>query len=403
MSYVIDRLDDLGRGVTSLDGKTCFVNNALPSEEVDLEIIDEKSKYLEAKALNIKGSKERRKPTCPYFLECGGCNIMHMRYDMQLKFKDNKIRNILKKFASLNGVVKDIIPSKEFNYRNKAVLKVKDGKIGYFKDKTHELIPIDNCLLCKDSINRVIKLLNNYDLSCLDEVLIRSNYKDEILLCLKGFKINNDYSSIDADNIVIVDDNKKKIIKGNDFFIDKIGNYLFKVSVDSFFQVNYLTVEELYKKVLKYASLTGKENVLDLYCGTGTIGMFLSENAKNVYGIEINKSAVSDANYNRELNKIDNIEFICNDVGLEKRKFKNIDLVIVDPPRSGLNKSALDNVIEILPNKIIYVSCDPITLARDLNLLKDKYQIKEVTPVDMFPNTYHVETVSVLCRKTVEK
>lgn len=399
MSYVIDRLDDLGRGITSVDGKTCFVSNALPQEEVEIEIVGEKKKYLDARAINIKECNDRREPICPFFLECGGCNIMHMKYDMQLKFKENKVKNILNKFASISNVVKDIIPSKEISYRNKVILKVKDGKIGFFKDKTHDLISIDKCLLCKESINRVIKILNNYYLSNIEEVLIRSNYKDEILLCFKGSKIDKNLYDIDVDNIVIVENNKKKIIKGNDFFIDKIGNKLFKVSIDSFFQVNYIAVEELYKIVLEYASLTGKEKVLDLYCGTGTIGIFLSENAKNVYGIEINKSAVDDANYNKELNKISNIDFVCNDVGHEKRRFNNVDLVVIDPPRSGLDNFAINNIVAILPKKIIYVSCDPVTLARDLNILKEKYQIKKVIPVDMFPNTYHVECVCLLMKK----
>ena len=199
-----------------------------------------------------------------------------------------------------------------------------------------------------------------------------------------------------CDNIVVSNYKSVKAIKGNDFFIDSIGDYLFRVSYNSFFQVNKSGVKLLYDKVAEYAGLTKKENVLDLYCGTGTIGIYLSKNAKKVIGVEINQNAVNDANYNKELNNIDNIEFICKDVSLIKEKYKNIDLVVVDPPRSGLKGESIYNVLDINPKKIIYVSCDPITLARDLKILKTKYNVKDVTLVDMFPNTYHCESITVL-------
>ena len=404
MSYIINRLDDYGRGITNINGKTCFVVNALPNEEVDIEILNEKKNYIEAVAKVIKEDKKRKKVECPFYLRCGGCNIMHMGYETQLRFKEDKIKNILLKFSRIEGVVESIISSNEFNYRNKVILKVKNGKLGFYKDKSNDLVVIDKCLLCKNSINKTINLLNKLDLSSLNEILIRSNYKDEILLCLYGNNINVEYfSKINVSNLVIIDNNKKIIVNGNDYIIDKIGNKLFKISMYSFFQVNYLTVEKLYNIVYEYSCLSGKENVLDLYCGTGTIGTFLSEKAKNVFGIEINRSAINDANFNKKINNVNNINFLCSDVGLVKKKFKNIDLVVIDPPRSGLSKSALDNVLDIMPQKIIYVSCNPITLARDLNVLKDYYMVKKIRPVDMFPNTYHVETVSVLCHRTIEK
>ena len=407
MSYLIDRLDDYGRGITKLDDKTCFVSNALVGEEVNIEINNIKSKYIEANSKEvINKSSNRQVPRCPFYLTCGGCNIMHMNYDSQLEFKKNKVEGILHKFANIDGVVKDIIPSDEFNYRNKVTLKVINNKLGYFKDKSNDLVAIDKCLLVSNKINEVINKLNSVNLNNIDEVLIRSNYKDELLLCLIGKNIEKEYylnHLSDIDNIVIIDNNDKLIIKGNDYIIDKIDDMLFKVSVESFFQVNSIQVKKLYDKVLEYAKLTGKERVLDLYCGTGTIGMFLSKKAKYVYGIEINESAVKDANYNKKLNNINNIEFLCEDANKIKNNYKNIDLVVVDPPRSGLGENAIKTIIDINPKRIVYVSCDPVTLARDLKILQQNYLIKELTPVDMFPNTYHIETISVLCRKTIEK
>ena len=407
MSYIIDRLDDFGRGITNVDGKTCFVYNALDEEEVDIEIINSKKKYLEAEQIKIdKSNTDRVTPKCPYYLECGGCNIMHMNYEKQLKFKEDKIKNTLKKFAGIDNVVRSIIPSEELIYRNKITLKVKNGVLGLYKNKSNNLINIDKCLICSNAINEVIKELNNIKLNNLDEIIIRSNYKNETLISLCGNNIDSDYyinSLKSINNIVIIDKGSKKIIKGKDYIIDKIGNLLFKVSIESFFQINSFEVEKLYNKVLEYANLNGNENILDLYCGTGTIGMFLSKKAKKVFGIEINENAIKDANYNKELNNVKNIEFLCSDVGLIKSNYKDVDLVVIDPPRSGLSNEAIKNVIDINPKKIIYVSCDQITLARDLNILKNNYTIKEVTPVDMFPNTYHVETVSVLYRKTIEK
>ena len=403
MSYLIDRLDDYGRGITKLDDKTCFVSNALVGEEVNIEINNIKSKYIEANSKEvINKSSNRQVPRCPFYLTCGGCNIMHMNYDSQLEFKKNKVEGILHKFADIDGVVKDIIPSDEFNYRNKVTLKVINNKLGYFKDKSNDLVAIDKCLLVSNKINEVINKINSVNLNNIDEVLIRSNYKDEVLLCLIGKNIEKEYylnHLSDIDNIVIIDNNDKLIIKGNDYIIDKIGDMLFKVSVESFFQVNSIQVKKLYDKVLEYAKLTGKERVLDLYCGTGTIGMFLSKKTKYVYGIEINESAVKDANYNKKLNNINNIEFLCEDANKIKNNYKNIDLVVVDPPRSGLGENAIKTIIDINPKRIVYVSCDPVTLARDLKILQQNYLIKELTPVDMFPNTYHCESVCVLERR----
>lgn len=402
MSYVIDRLDDFGRGITKVGSKTCFVFNALEGEIVDIDITNSNSKYLEGVSSNVLNkSNDRKNSECSYYNVCGGCNIMHMTYQKQLKFKKYKVERLLNKYGEINVLVNDVIPSNEFFYRNKVTLKVINGRLGYYKEKTHEIINISKCLLLSDAINDVVSKLNRLNLSCLNEIIIRSNYNGEILLLIKGNNIDSKYfldNLYDISNIII-DDDKVKVVRGNSYFIDKVSDMSFKVSIDSFYQVNHYNVENLYNKVLEYANLTGKEIVLDLYCGTGTIGMFLARKASFVYGVEINKSAVDDANYNKMLNNISNIEFLCSDVGLIKNKYKDIDLVIIDPPRAGLSKDAISNVLAINSKKIIYVSCDAITLARDLKFLKEKYNICEVTPVDMFPNTYHCESITVLERR----
>ena len=399
----ITNLDEFGRGITRVNGKVSFVINALIDEEVEAEIIEEKNKYniLSTNKI-IKKSIDRQDPKCPYYLICGGCNIMHLKYQKQLEYKYNKVTNLLKHFLKEDINIEKIIPSQEYNYRNKISLKVKDGHLGLYKNKSNDLVEIDNCLLCNEEINNTIKLLSNIKLNNISEIVIRSNYKNEILLALFGNNIDKSYyldALNDINNIVIIDNKVKDIIKGNDFLIDKIGNKFFKVSLESFFQVNTDGVVKLYDTVKEYAKLTKKEKLLDLYCGTGTIGLYLSDEAKEVYGIEINDRAVEDAKENKLLNKCNNIDFLCSDVGKVKTKFKDIDLVVIDPPRSGLSNESLKNVLDINSKRIIYVSCDPVTLARDLTTLTKNYKIKEITLVDMFPNTTHCESIMVLERR----
>jgi 23S rRNA (uracil1939-C5)-methyltransferase len=403
MSYKVNRLDDFGRGITLVNNKVCFINNALIDEEVEIEIVNEKNKYYEANCKKIiKKSKKRVKTECPYYSLCGGCNTSHMSYEDELEFKKKKVEKIIKKYAKIDNVVKEIIPTNRNGYRNKITLKIKDGKLGYFQSKSYDLVNIDNCLLCNKKINKVISILNKINLQGVNEIVIRCNKKDEVLVYLIGLIEDEDYyikNLKDIDNIVISDYKNVKTIKGNNYLIDEIGNLSFRVSYNSFFQVNTYGVETLYNKIKEYANLTGKENILDLYCGTGSIGMYLASNANSVFGIEINQNAINDANYNIELNNVNNIEFLCEDISKIKNNYKNIDLVILDPPRSGLSLEAISNILSIRPKKIIYVSCEPITLARDINIIKEKYNIKEITIVDMFPNTYHCESVCVLERK----
>ena len=403
MSFKISRLDDFGRGITFVDGKICFVNNALLDEEVEIDVIGEKNKYFEAVSTKVvKKSNDRIKPVCKYYDLCGGCNIMHMTYESEIEFKKSKVERILKKYAKIDNVVKEIIPTNREKYRNKITLKVKDGVIGYFQNKSYDLVNIDKCLLCNERINEVIDKLNKVNLNGINEIVIRCNHNKEILLYLIG-QLENENKIVeelkDIENIVINNYKSINIIKGNDYIYDTVGNLTFRISYNSFFQVNNYGVEILYNKIKEYANLSGEEKVLDLYCGTGTIGIYLADKAKEVYGIEINKNAINDAICNKELNKINNIDFLCADIAKIKNNYKDVDLVILDPPRSGLGLEAISNLLSINPKNIIYVSCEPLTLARDLNIIKEKYTVKEITLIDMFSNTYHCESVCILERR----
>ena len=400
---LIEKLDHFGRGIAN-DNKIIFVENALPEELVEIKIQKENKKLIEATTTNIiRKSDKRINPECPYYNMCGGCNIMHLEYNEQLKFKEQKVKEILKRFANINeDKIKPIIESSNLYYRNKITLKVKE-RLGLYQKKSYDLINIEKCIIVSKKINELINILNKLSLNNIEEIIIKDAYDEKTIINIKGKNIDKEYLKENlkdyTENLVIYDNNKKEILLGEGYIIDKIGDYYFKVSDDAFFQVNKYTTEKLYNKVKEYANLRKEERLLDLYCGTGTIGISLSKDAKEVIGIEINEYAVENANENKKINNVENISFICSDVGKIKEKYKNIDVVVIDPPRSGLSKEALQNVLDINPKRIVYVSCDPVTLARDLKVLKDYYEIKEITPTDMFPNTYHVENVCLLINK----
>ena len=388
----IESLDHKGRGITKIDNKITFVTNALAFEDVDIIITKTKKKYNEAKVSRYnKISKDRIEPLCPYYLLCGGCNIAHMSYQEQLKFKQNKIANIINKYLDKNIEINDIIYSKQYNYRNKLTLQV-NNEIGLYKQETNDIINIDKCLISDKCINDKIKYLNNLDLKKIKQFILRIS-DEEIMLIIVGNK-DLDITPIFKyfDNIVIKDD-KYYLKKGNDYILKRINNLYYKISLDSFFQVNYDIMIKLYDYIKK--NCQNSLNVLDLYCGTGSISIYISDVVKKVNGIEINENAIEDANYNKKINKVENINFICSDTKDIKLN-EYYDTIIVDPPRSGLNKSIIKEILKVKPQKIIYVSCDPMTLTRDLKDLKNVYDIDSITPFDMFPNTYHVECVTIL-------
>lgn len=403
---IITSLDHYGRGIGKYYNKTVFVENSLPNEEVEIKITNNKKNYCEAIVNKyIVLSENRVKPKCPYFELCGGCNIMHMDYNDQLEFKKNKIIEVMKKFALIDEMkINDIISTNQFNYRNKITLQV-SKKIGLYKKASYEIVNIDKCYISNENINKIIDKLNTMNLENINQIIIRSSMNTNdimVVFCIYN-RVDEEYLVESLKDLVtsIVKKYKheEKCMYGKSHILEKINDYQFLISPSSFFQVNTIGMEKLYDKVKEYVNPNKNMSILDLYCGTGTIGIYLSRYVKDVIGVEINKSAVKDAIMNADLNDINNIKFVCADVKDVINDYKNKDVVIVDPPRAGLSKEAINNLIKLKAKKIIYVSCDPITLARDINILNEFYDLQEITPVDMFPNTYHVENVALMTIK----
>lgn len=397
----VTKLDHQGRGIAKINDKIIFIPNALPEETVDVDIILEKKKYYEGIIKEtINASDKRIKSICPYFEECGGCQFLNMNYQDSLDYKQNKVEEIMNKYLGIKIKINNIVAcDNNLYYRNKTTFQVKND-IGFFKEKTNTLIPVDKCYISDIKINDIYKAIkDNINLTNVKQVIIRAT--KNTLESMVIFKTSN-Y----IDNKKIIDILKKKVdsiyindelIYGKGKIIENLCNKNFYISPSSFFQVNTLQAEKLYNKAIAYADIKKEDTVLDLYCGTGTIGIVASDKAKKVIGIELNKEAIKDANENKKLNNINNIEFYAGDVGkiLNKNNYKP-DIIIVDPPRAGLDSLALSQILNIRPKKLVYVSCDLMTLARDLKLLSNDYDILELTPVDMFPYTAHVESVCAL-------
>lgn len=392
----IKKLDNQGRGIAYYDEQIMFIPNALPEEIINIKEINFKKKYYEAEVDEIiEQSNERIVSKCPYYKTCGGCNIMHMNYNLQREFKINKELEILKKYADIKTEIKFVENDKQLFYRNKITLKIKNYKWGYYNSKSHDLIGIENCLLATSTINEII---NSHEFLSIKngEITIRSNIENEILIAIKSeelVEINFDSIPDNVCGIVVNNETKHK----DNYFYDYIGSYKFKVSYNSFFQVNNYIATRIFD--ILEGNLFG-ENLLDLYCGVGTLGTSVSKNFKNIYGIEIIDNAVSDAKHNANVNNITNATYYCGSTEkiLNDLKVK-FDTIIVDPPRSGLNKETIDLMLYIKPKRIAYISCDPFTFARDLKVLKEEYNIKKINILEMFPNTYHIESICILERE----
>ena len=397
------RLNNEGEGVGIIDGITTFIPYALPNEFVKVKINNIYDNYATGTLKEIiKKSSDRIDPICPYFYECGGCNLMHLNYEKQLEFKKEKIESIFKKISNENIKVNNIYFDKELNYRNKITLKVDKNKIGYYKEKSNELIEIDNCYLVDNKINDVIKniklFIEKYIDNNISEIMIRI-IDNKIMISLDNISLNYKDVFIDRFNYLNSIYINNNLVYGEKVLQETIDNFKFNISPNSFFQVNKNVSKMMYEKAVSY--IDKSDITLDLYSGTGTITSLLSKKSKKVIGIEVNKDAVMDANENIKNNGITNVEFICDKVEnkIDTLKKLNINNIVLDPPRSGSDRKTLKQILEINPEKIIYISCNPVTLARDYNILKEKYVLKEINAYDMFPNTYHVETVMVLERK----
>ena len=397
MKVFIEKLDDFGRGIAHVNKKVVFVKNALPKEVVEIKIIKDKKSFSEALIVKVLGvSNKRVFDVCPYFNICGGCHLLHLDYDDTLIFKQTKIKELLKKnkidYEKEIDIVKSDIP---LNYRNKISLKIENKEIGFYQENTHKLIPIKECVLAKSSINEVIK--NSHLLNLENANLtIRSNYNDEILLIINtcekpNIELDKLKEKIKLVGIVF----NEKTIYGNNFFYERLNNKLFKVSFDSFFQINLNIASKLFDFILD--NIRDGSKVLDLYSGVGTLGIVASSKALKVYSVEIIKNAVLNGIFNASLNKRSDIKYILGDVSnLINKINEEFDTLIIDPPRRGLDKNTIDFILRKKPSKIIYVSCDANTLMRDLKKLEDSYEINDFKIMDMFSFTYHVECMCIL-------
>jgi len=396
MTVIIEKLDHHGRGISHIDGKIVFVQNSLPNEEVEIKIDNETSKYIEAHVIDYRTKSPKRvKSKCPYYGSCGGCHLRHMSYDDTLEFKKNKVTEILKKYANLE-IEPIIIKNKNRDfYRNKIEVKVENGVYGFYKKDSHELVEIDRCINAEEPINTILRSTNLLNIEN-GTITIKTNYNDEIILTIEA----DNEANIDIDKLrekckLVGIIYNKKLIFGADHFIETINGMLFKETYNSFFQVNRYINGELFKLV--EANIDKNSVVVDMCSGVGTLSILASNKAKRVYSLEIVENSIRDGLLNAKINKKDNIEFMLGDAYTNIAKIKeNIDTFLIDPPRSGLNKVAIDTILNKEPKSIIYISCDPVTLSRDLKMLKEKYTVEKTYVLDMFSYTYHVECICLL-------
>ncbi len=433
-----------GEGIGKADGFTVFVKDAVIGDTVTAKIMKSKKHYGYGKLMEIlKPSPYRVEPKCAFARQCGGCQLQALSYEQQLVFKTNKVKGHLERIGGFKDLpMEPIIGMDEpYHYRNKAQFPVgrnKEGKIitGFYAGRTHTIIENRDCALGvpenKEVLDRVISHMEKWNIAPYDEttgnglvrhVLIRYGYfTGEVMVCLilNGTKLPHEdeltekLREIKGMTSITINVNKKKsnvilgeeirILWGQGYITDKIGDISYQISPLSFYQVNPKQTQKLYAKALEYADLHGDETVWDLYCGIGTISLFLAQQAKFVRGVEIIPQAIENANENARINNITNVEFFTGKAEevLPREYEKNgiyADVIVVDPPRKGCDETLLETMIKMQPKRIVYVSCDSATLARDLKYLcANGYSLTRVCPVDQFGGTVHVETVALLSR-----
>lgn len=435
----IHGLGSNGEGVGKMDGLTVFVEGALPDEEVLAEIETVKKNYAVGRLIEVvKSSSERVEPFCPLYKECGGCQLQHLSYPAQLKLKRQQVIDAIERIGKLNGVeIFDTLGMENpLRYRNKMQFPVgKNLIIGCYARGSHKIIDTQSCLIQNAGNDKILAAVRNvakkFNLQPYDEdthkgflrhVMGRVGINGELMIVLvtatKNFPNEKNFvralikelpevTSIQQNvqtyhnNVILGRDTR--ILYGKPAIHDKIGNFTFNISARSFFQVNTAQAEILYKTARNFANLRGNETVIDAYCGTGTISLFMAKKVRKVIGVEVVNSAIADAIKNARENNIRNAEFIVDDtVKVLPKLFSDgifAEVVIVDPPRAGCDKKVLETFAAMQPEKIIYVSCNPATLARDLKILYEiGYKAKKIQPVDMFPFTSHVESVVQLVK-----
>ena len=380
---VIESVDDIGNGVTRINNIVVFVPYTLSHEKVKIKIVNVSKRFAVGKVIEfITKSDKRCEVKCHCYNECGGCNFLHINFDDEKNIKINYINKLF------NINIESVLTNNEYNYRNKATFHIKDGKIGYYSEKTNDIVEFNNCLLLDNRINDIYNYLKMSDLNGITEVIIRVTTKD-IMIVFKGEKydINDLINNFNITSIYLND----KLIYGESYIIEEIDNIKYSIYPDSFFQVNKDNMKIMYDKAREYAGYGN--NLLDLYCGTGTIGIYLKDNFKHIDGIEINNDSIKNANINKELNNINNINFVCGDASIAKNN--NYDVIIVDPPRSGLSKKVIDFLDNSNAKRIVYISCNPKTLKRDIDLLNN-YSMTKLEIINMFNKTKHIECITLL-------
>lgn len=444
--YIVEIIDNgtQGEGIAKIDNMTIFVPNTLKGEKVRIKILKVNSSYCFAKALEIiEKSEYRSREDCESYSRCGGCNFRHIDYGASLELKKNNVQNTIKKALGKEIKINEVLGMDyPMYYRNKLQYPIginSNGEtvMGVFAERTHRIIPIKECMIqnkeCQKVANDIFEFIKSHKISGYNEekqkgifrhIVVRIGIKtNELMVTLVVNERKVPYERELIDYIVEKNPNVKTIVKnlnnkntnvilgkenevlyGEGYIKDVLLNKKFNISPMSFYQVNPVQTEKLYSKAIEYAELTGIETIFDLYCGIGTIGICASDRVKKLYGIETIPEAIEDAKKNAKLNNIENAEFFVGDVENELPKFikeRNIkaDVVFIDPPRKGCDKTAIDTLLEIEPQRIVYVSCNPATLARDLKRFEQKYELKKVAICDMFPGTAHVECCALLTLK----
>lgn len=445
----IDDIGNEGEGIGHIDGYALFLKDAVIGDKVRAKIIKTKKNYGFARVEEvIEASKDRVSPRCSKARQCGGCTLQHLAYEKQLEYKFNKVKNCLERIGGLENIEEKMEPilgmEEPFYYRNKAQFPVgydKEGNLitGFYAGRTHHIIDCTHCMI-QHPVNeqillKVLDYMKKNNITAYDEkthkglvrhIVTRVGFKTgEIMVCLvvNGSKKNlrnlemlvDSLTEVEGMTSICVNINKEKTnrilgskieeVYGKPYIYDYIGNVKYQIGPLSFFQVNPTQTKVLYEKAMEYADLKGEETVWDLYCGIGTISLFLAQKAKKVYGVEIVKEAIDDARLNAKMNGFDNAEFFVGKAEevLPREYEKNgvyAGTIVVDPPRKGCDSKLLETMVKMTPKRIVYVSCDPATLARDLKVLSEQgYEVEKVCAVDQFSHSSHVETVVRLKRK----
>lgn len=439
----IESLTHDGLGVARVDGFPVFVANALVGEEINMKVTLVKKTYAFGRAVDyFVTSGERVKPECGIYKQCGGCQVQHLSYEGQLKMKHDTVVNHLKRIGHIEdaNVLPTIGMQNPSRYRNKTQVPFgyADGKVvaGFYQKRSHEIINMQSCLIQTDISDQIVETMRqlcqeleidpyneSLNLGVLRHVIVRVGFKtEEIMVTLvtrtheipnselliqrlvsKYPKIKSIAQNVNPKVTNVIFGDETRILYGEPYIYDEMNGIRFAISPRSFYQVNPIQTETLYSKAVEYAQLSGNEIVFDAYCGIGTITLFLAQHAKQVYGVEIIPEAIEDAKMNAQLNGFENTQFaVGKSEEIIPAWIENgivPDVIVVDPPRKGCDRSLLDTMLEAAPDRIVYVSCDSSTLARDLRVLIDGgYKLEVVQPVDMFPQTAHIECVAKLVR-----